>query len=76
MNKLTINPQNEQYYSKEFVRGWRQGVQDQYDAFNIVTCQECKWWGDDDKILECCIKNKGYLVPTDADFWCKNGERK
>ena len=76
MKKLTMNPQNEQYYSKEFVRGWKQGAQDQYDAFNIVTCQECQWWGDGNKILECCMKSKGYLVPTDADFWCKDGERK
>lgn len=29
---LKMNPQNKQYYSTEFIKGWEQGVKDQYEA--------------------------------------------
>lgn len=32
MNKLEINPNNEKYYSKEFVQGYKCGTKNQFDA--------------------------------------------
>lgn len=29
---IKMNPQNKQYYSTEFIKGWEQGVKDQYEA--------------------------------------------
>lgn len=32
MTMIKMNPQNKQYYSTEFIKGWEQGVKDQYEA--------------------------------------------
>ena len=32
MNKLTMNPNNEKYYSAEYIKGWEDGVNAQYEA--------------------------------------------
>lgn len=32
MKMIKMNPQNKQYYSTEFIKGWEQGVKDQYEA--------------------------------------------
>ena len=29
---IKMNPQNKQYYSTEFIKGWERGVKDQYEA--------------------------------------------
>ncbi len=29
---IKMNPQNKQYYSTEFIKGWEQGVKDQYET--------------------------------------------
>lgn len=32
MNKLVMNPNNKKYYSKEYIKGWENGVKAQYEA--------------------------------------------
>lgn len=32
MNRLEINPNNEKYYSKEFMQGYKCGTKSQFDA--------------------------------------------
>ncbi len=32
MNRLEINPNNEKYYSKEFIQGYKCGTKSQFDA--------------------------------------------
>ena len=32
MNKLTMNPSNRKYYSSEYIKGWEDGVNAQYEA--------------------------------------------
>lgn len=32
MNRLEINPNNEKYYSKEFIQGFKCGTKSQFDA--------------------------------------------
>lgn len=36
MNRLEINPNNEKYYSKEFIQGYKCGTKSQFDADNKV----------------------------------------
>lgn len=32
MNELVMNPNNKKYYSKEYIKGWENGVKAQYEA--------------------------------------------
>lgn len=44
MNRLEINPNNEKYYSKEFIQGYECGTKSQFDAdmkvFEQITAEQ------------------------------------
>ena len=46
MKKLAINPSNKKYYSDDYIKGWENGVNAQYeankDAVEVVRCKDCK----------------------------------
>lgn len=43
MKKLTMNEDNKKYYSEEFIKGWENGVQAQYNADS----QTGEWIGEE-----------------------------
>lgn len=32
MENIVMNPKNKEYYSDDFIKGWEQGVKDQFNA--------------------------------------------
>lgn len=48
MKKLAINPSNKKYYSDDYIKGWEDGVNAQYeatkDAVEVVRCKDCKYF--------------------------------
>ena len=76
MKQIKVNPNNEQFYSEEFIRGFNLGAERQYEAdiadmptIDIVHCGECKCV--DSKECPMYYMGAGY---TDDDF-CSFGER-
>lgn len=74
MNKLKFNPDNEKYYSEDFIKGFECGVERQFNAdmadktaewnysFQFRTCSKCG----------CCITDfddEGTYIP---DNYCPN----
>ena len=45
MKMIKMNPQNKQYYSTEFIKGWEQGVKDQYEEVskNMLEQIQSSW---------------------------------
>lgn len=52
MKKLAINPSNKKYYSDDYIKGWENGVNAQYeatkDAVEVVRCKDCKHRHEDE----------------------------
>ena len=74
MKKLAINPSNKKYYSDDYIKGWENGVNAQYeatkDAVEVVRCRDCIHWfphtqcgfdEDNDEYHDYC----GLLIPDD-----------
>lgn len=56
MKQIKVNPNNEQYYSKEFIRGFNLGAERQYEADiadmpTWIPCSERLPSNDDDVVL-------------------------
>ena len=50
MEKIVMNPKNKEYYSDDFIKGWEQGVKDQ---FNARPCGEWKHYKDEHLCTYC-----------------------
>ena len=79
MKKLAINPSNKKYYSDDYIKGWENGVNAQYeatkDAVEVVRCKDCRHSrieGDATLFMWCGYWNK----PTDGNRYCSDGERR
>ena len=59
MNRLEINPDNEKYYSKEFIQGYKCGTKSQLDADAKVLKQIRVE-------LEDCIRHSQYFTTVKA----------
>ena len=81
MKKLAINPSNKKYYSDDYIKGWEDGVDAQYeatkDAIEVVRCKDCRHAKECHKSVH-YTRNEpntvtiGYL-PIE---WCSRGERR
>ena len=76
MKKLAINPSNKKYYSDDYIKGWENGVNAQYeatkDAVEVVRCKGCKWHLNG----HLCKQLSQYgSIETPPSFYCGFGER-
>lgn len=51
MKKLAINPSNKKYYSKEYIKGWEDGVKAQYEA--TIDAVQGEWVRKEKEINDC-----------------------
>lgn len=83
MKKLAINPSNKKYYSDDYIKGWENGVNAQYeatkDAVEVVRCKDCKYahmtYGGECKYCD-MWEEDGEALYLDEDFFCAYGERR
>lgn len=76
MNKLTINPNNRKYYSKDFIKGFECGVERQYekDKAELTPIVRGKWINRGDmNDGECSVCKKLIRATDSANFkYCPN----
>jgi len=85
MEQITINPNNEPYYSDEFIRGFECGTQRQLEADKADRPQDDDWEKYSDKLWKNAYERgkadrpQGEWIPSDTDGFvcsvCKNGYR-
>ena len=66
MKQIKVNPNNEQFYSKEFIRGFNLGAERQYEA-DIADMP--KWIPCSERLPE--QEEKSYWVCTDGGYQCQ-----
>lgn len=85
MKQITINPNNEPYYSEDFIKGFKCGAERQFEAdmadrikeapsIDIVRCAECMWRDKDNQGEYYCMYVKG-MADINDDSFCSWGER-
>ena len=69
----------EERLNDAYAHGWSDAEAKYHDAVEVVQCRNCKHWDTDWKTMEGCeYKHWCNFIDliTDADFYCKHGERK
>ena len=79
MKKLAINPSNKKYYSDDYINGWENGVNAQYeatkDAVEVVRCKDCLMTKERDEYTGkvWCCRHREYM---DDMYYCADGLRR